>query len=108
MPSSFRDPKTLPDWIELDYYQRPRLLRRFRMWMNIAIFVAVIGLMAITFWPKFHFIYESRPVSSAHHMFNNNCGVCHEEHFQPGVRLISGNSKVRSVSDETCKSCHDG
>src|ERR1700692_2430910 len=108
MPSSFREPKTLSDWIELDYYRRPRRLRRIRTAVIVFVFLVSLGLLAATFWPKYRYLYESRPVSSAHSMFNNNCGVCHVETFQPATRLVHGNSKLRSVGDDVCLSCHDG
>jgi hypothetical protein len=106
MPSSFRDPKTLADWIQLDYFRRPSRVWRIRNWVTGFIFVACAGLMALTWWPRTHFIYESRSVSSAHTMFNDRCDVCHVETFRPAVRLLRSDPKIRSVPDSTCRECH--
>jgi predicted CXXCH cytochrome family protein len=106
MPSSFRDPKTLADWIQLDYFQRPSRVWTTRILLAWLVFILCLSLLAFTWWPETRFVYESRPVSSAHAMFNNNCGVCHVESFQPARRLLRGDSNVRSVRDDTCRSCH--
>jgi predicted CXXCH cytochrome family protein len=106
MPSSFRDPKTLADWIQLDYVRKPGRFWRIRNLLTGLIFVLCTAMMAFTWWPRTHFIYESRPVSSAHAMFNDHCSVCHLETFQPATRLLRGDPNVRSVQDETCRSCH--
>lgn len=108
MPSSFRDPKTLTDWIQLDYFRKPGRVWRIRNLLTWSIFFVCLGIVALTWWPRARFIYESRPVSSAHAMFNDQCGVCHIESFQPVTRLLRVDSSVRSVADETCRSCHDG
>ncbi len=108
MPSSFRDPKTLPEWIELDYFRRPRRFWRLRRGVIWLVLLTCLGLLAVTAWPKTRFIYESRPVSSAHTMFNNNCGICHIESFQTAKRLVGGDREVRSVGNDTCRQCHDG
>ena len=107
MPSSFRDPKTLADWIQLDYFRRPGRVWRIRNLLTAFIFAACAGLlMALTWWPRTHFVYQSRPVSSAHTMFNHRCDVCHVESFQPAVRLLRSDPEIRSVSDSTCRECH--
>ena len=41
------------------------------------IFLVCLALVAFTLWPRTQFIYESRPVSNAHAMINDNCAVCH-------------------------------
>jgi len=108
MPSSFRDPKTLADWIQLDYFRKPGRVWRIRNVLTWSIFVACLALVGATWWPRARFIYESRPVSSAHAMFNDNCSVCHVESFRPVTRLLRVDPSVRSVADETCRTCHDG
>jgi predicted CXXCH cytochrome family protein len=106
MPSSFRDPKTLADWIQLDYFRQPSRFWRIRNLLTGLVLISCLALLAFTWWPQTHFVYESRPVSSAHAMFNNNCGVCHVESFQPARRLVRGDSSLRSVPDATCRACH--
>jgi predicted CXXCH cytochrome family protein len=109
MPSSFREPKTLPEWIELDYYRRRRRLLRVRtavIWLTLLICAA--GIAGVSFLPMARWIYESRPVSAAHMMFNDRCEVCHTESFRPAVRFLSSNPHLPSVKDDTCTGCHDG
>jgi hypothetical protein len=108
MPSTQRTPKTLSEWIELDYFRRPRPLRGFRKWLLWAFVLKAALVLAITLRPRSHVIYQAGPVSSAHAMFNNDCGQCHTELFQPVRRLWPGDVTPRSVTDQTCLRCHDG
>jgi hypothetical protein len=108
MPSPLRPPKALPEWIELDYYRRPRLLRVLRGrigWVVLLAGSAAIGLLML--WGKWT-VFQAGPVSTAHCMFNNDCGRCHTEPFQPARRLWFGNAELRSVADAACLQCHDG
>lgn len=108
MPSAFRDQKSLPEWIEPDYFRRLRPLRRIRRWaIWVALFITV-SVMAFAFGPRTRFWFQSRPVSTAHAMFNERCEACHVESFQTAARLVSFSRDVRSVHDETCQACHAG
>ena len=106
MPSSFRDPKALADWIQLDYFRQPRRLWGVRNILTSLIFITCLALLPFTWWRQNRVVYQSRPVSNAHAMFNANCGVCHVESFQPVMRLVRGDSSLRSVPDATCQECH--
>jgi hypothetical protein len=106
MPSSFRDPKTLADWIRLDYFRKPGRIWQIRNVLTWLTFITFLALVAFSWWPRNHFVYQSRPVSNAHTMFNENCGVCHVESFRTPLRLVRTDSSVRSVPDNTCRTCH--
>jgi hypothetical protein len=115
MPSSFRDPKSLADWIQLDYFRKPGRVWQIRNHLSWLTFFTFLALVACSWWPRNRFVYQSRPVSSAHAMFNNNCEVCHVEAFRPPLRLIRADPSprpvrndpsLRSVSDDTCLGCH--
>jgi hypothetical protein len=108
MPSALRDPKTLAEWIELDYFQRPRPYRRLKRSIFWATFLGAIGVTAWTLLAGKRTVYEAGPVSTAHAMFNNECERCHSESFQPLYRFLLADPHVRSVSDDTCRSCHAG
>jgi hypothetical protein len=108
MPSPLRDPKSLPDWIELDYYERPRKLRRLRRWLTWSCLLIGAALMVVTYWLGKQSLYEAGPVSTAHAMFNEDCGKCHTSAFQTAWRFWPAYADKRSVKDETCKQCHDG
>jgi hypothetical protein len=110
MPSAFRDPKTLTDWIQLDYFRRPRGLRRWRTWLSWMTFFAVMLVSAALFVvPRGWNSFQAGPVSSAHAFFNDDCGKCHTDSFQTARRLWSvGSEAVHAVPDEACVNCHDG
>jgi hypothetical protein len=108
MPSPLRDTKSLPEWIELDYYRRPRRLRRA---FGVAVWVTLLVtplLLAWTLWPRQQVVYEAAPVSPAHTLFNKDCGVCHKDMFQTARRLVPTNAAAHSVPDSACVQCHDG
>jgi hypothetical protein len=106
MPSSFRGPKTLADWIQLDYFRQPGRFWRIRNVLTLLVFIACLFLLLPTWRPETRFVYQARPVSDSHAMFNDQCSVCHVESFQPAMRLVRGDSSLRSVPDTTCQECH--
>jgi predicted CXXCH cytochrome family protein len=106
MPSSFRDPKTLADWIQLDYFRQPGRFWRIRNVLTLLVLIICLFLLMPTWRPEARFVYQSRPVSDAHAMFNDRCSICHVESFQPALRLLRGDSSLRSVPDATCQECH--
>jgi hypothetical protein len=109
MPSAFRDPKTLPNWIELDYYRRPRPLRRWRWWLTLGTLVVVaVAVGAHYLTPRARRDYEAGPVSAAHALFANDCGRCHTEAFQTPKRFWPGNASLATVPNEACVRCHAG
>lgn len=108
MPSSERDPKSLGEWMELDYFKRPRRLRRLRRLITWSVLGLTALFLAFTFWPPRPVLYQAGPLSTAHHMFTADCAQCHEQSFQTVQRLWPGHANVRSVSDQACKQCHDG
>jgi hypothetical protein len=103
-----RDPKSLAEWIELDYHRHPsRFWRSLRLMLGLVV-LACAGLLASAHLSGNQAIYQAGPLSTAHAMFQNDCGQCHTESFQPLRRLWPGNTAVRSVTDEACLRCHDG
>jgi hypothetical protein len=109
MPSAFRDPKTLAEWIELDYHQRPRRLRRVRralVWVTLLVCGGAVGAAALT--RQANKLYQAGPVSSAHAMFNDDCAQCHQGSFQTAQRFLPWGASVRAVPDAACIQCHEG
>ncbi len=112
--SSLRTPKNLPEWLELDYHRRPRALKS--LWKPLvlatlfgaAVVMLVLAVVQKQGSPRLASIYQAGPLSPAHALFNNDCGVCHVEGFRTGDRLLRLDSAIRSVSDETCQQCHAG
>jgi hypothetical protein len=109
MPSSFRNPTNLPDWIELDYTSRPRGLRRGRWLLSIlALVVCVAGVLVASRFPGSKKLLQAAPVSSAHTLFNDDCGKCHEQAFATARRVLPWKASVPSVTDRACRVCHEG
>jgi hypothetical protein len=107
MPSAFRDPKTLPDWIELDYHRRRRGLWRWRWrltWGALLVCAAAIGFTA--FSRRAQSFYQAGPVTSAHSMFA--CADCHTDAWQTAGRFLPWKASLRSVPNSACTRCHDG
>jgi hypothetical protein len=107
MPSAFRDPKTLPDWIELDYHRRRRGLWRWRWWLTWGtLFVCAVAVGATAFSRRAQSFYQAGPVAPAHAMFT--CADCHTERWETAERFLPWKSSVRAVSNAACLKCHDG
>lgn len=100
-------PKGLASWISLDYFRRLRPLRGSRSWVTMAAMLVSALYAGWTLGPARHAAHEAAPVATAHALFNDDCARCHSEPLQPLVRLVRGDL-VRTVSNRTCLSCHDG
>ncbi len=113
MPSEIRDPKTLTDWVELDYHTRQRGLhhwrRRLTQWLCAAL-VAVVAasVVANLKWHRAATLYQSAPLAPAHAIIQNDCGRCHTEPFRTALRFSPTHSGIETVPDRTCSWCHDG
>jgi hypothetical protein len=108
MPAEPRSPKTLSDWMELDYYRRPRSFRRLWFWSVCGALGVAVLFLAPTLLPSWRTVYEAGPVSTVHAMFNNDCAQCHDHPFETLNRLGRFDASIRAVSDDTCEKCHSG
>jgi hypothetical protein len=110
MPSAFRDPKSLSEWIQLDYFRRPRGLRVWRSWLVWATLVVFTLVTAgIFLLPRGKGAFQAGPVSTAHALFNNDCAQCHTDAFQTAKRIWSiGSGDIHAVPNGSCQKCHDG
>jgi hypothetical protein len=109
MPSPLRSPKTLSEWFELDYFRRRRLFRG--LWKSLAVAALVIASVGVawTFLPGNQTVYQAGKLSTAHALFNHDCGQCHTEAFpMTWKRLWTSDAAVRAVPDEACQKCHSG
>jgi hypothetical protein len=102
------DPKKLTETVELDYFQRPRRFRFVKRLTTWIVFLASLAAIGFTLLPRQRHVYESGSLSTAHAMFNNDCGVCHTQAFQPLVRFVRADPSHQSVTDRTCQQCHAG
>jgi hypothetical protein len=110
MPSAFRDPKSLADWIQLDYFRRPRGLRRWRGWLGWGtLAVCAVAVAAVMAVPRGRTAFQAGPVSAAHSLFHDDCGRCHKDAFQTARRLwATSDDVVHAVPDFACEDCHVG
>jgi hypothetical protein len=109
MPSEFREPKTLPQWIQLDYFRRRRALGWWRSRLTWLVFLGALAIMLVLLTlPWTTTLYQAGPVSEPHSMFNDDCAQCHQESFQTARRLWPFNHDVVAVSNEACSRCHEG
>jgi hypothetical protein len=107
MSSAFRDPKTLPEWIELDYHRRRRGLWRWRWRLTwAALLVCAVAVGATAFSRRAQSFYQAGPVTPAHAMFA--CADCHTTSFQTARRFLPWGASVRAVPNDACRKCHDG
>jgi hypothetical protein len=90
--------------VEIDRVPKP-LARTRRIAMYLATIVPLAWL-ALAAARQDRTIYEARPVTQPHRMFENECQKCHTETMQPLVRLATLNNNARSVRDESCRRCH--
>ncbi len=104
------DPKDLSRWMDLDYVHSPLppVHRQLRSWTWFALGASAALILAVSLWPGSRRVYQAGPLATAHAMFNNNCGVCHTQHFQTVGRLWQSDRQVHSVSDDACLKCHPG
>jgi hypothetical protein len=108
MPSSLRDPKTLADWLDLDYFLRARRWGRGWRWLLVGtLLLSAAGVVAALALGR-RSAFQSRPVSAAHASFNQDCGQCHVEGFRTLDRLGRLDAGVRAVPDSACTRCHSG
>ncbi len=110
MPSEFRNQKNLAEWVELDYFNRPRGLRR--LYNVLPLVVLLLGAGAVLavafFYPRSSLLVQAGPVSPAHAMFNEDCAQCHQEAFRTAKKVVDWSSSLRAIPDGACIRCHDG
>jgi predicted CXXCH cytochrome family protein len=105
MPSEFRSPRTLSNWIELDYFRRRRL-PGWRAGMAAALLGSIACLAGLV-WARGYRTFQAGPLSAPHALFNNDCHLCHQSNGATLTRLVWG-EKVGSVPDGACRKCHEG
>src|SRR5205085_11408839 len=114
MPPGPRDPKAFTHWFQLDYFRRPRLLRR----LHVPVLTAVLLLTAVVAAAGGASVYfklagpraafQAAPVSTPHALFADRCEVCHtaDRAFQTAWRLWPGAAHASTVADAACLQCH--
>ena len=97
MPRRVRTTKTLAKRMDLQYFKNLHPLRRWRLYLSIAVpVIAVVWFVSAR--ASGQKVYSSGPLSASHAVFGNQCNVCHVA--QAGVFR-------KEVSDNACLRCHE-
>jgi hypothetical protein len=112
--SSLRNPKALTEWLQLDYFRRPRRLKA--LWKPVVLATLAGGVLAMValavaqkkLAPHLATAYQAGPLSSSHALFNADCARCHVEAFKTWDRLWQFDGNIRAVPDSACLQCHPG
>src|SRR4029077_12285017 len=102
MLSSQKQPKDLPDWLELDYFERPSRFTRWKSkvltisWVGGLIAGVILVIFPFTNLPQPRAAFTSGSSSRAHAMFIDDCRLCHQEGFQTAARLVRHDDTLRS------------
>ena len=92
-----RTTKALAKRIDLQYFTRRDLFRKWRLWLSVALPVIAVTWIVISRTSGNQNIYSKGPLSSAHAVLTQNCQVCH---------VRDTNFRVH-VPDTACLACHD-
>jgi hypothetical protein len=103
--------KTRAKRITLDYFKRPHPFRRWRFILSVAAPLVAVAWLLVYAGQGDQRIYNSGTVSTAHHMFETDCKVCHGPGPAPGVTpagFVGPRGYWARVSDNACTACHAG
>ncbi|HEX4380097.1 MAG TPA: cytochrome c3 family protein [Candidatus Acidoferrum sp.] len=92
-----RTAKALAKRIDLQYFKRPNLIKRWRMYLTIGLVVVAVGWIAYAGISKNQKVYTKGPLSSAHAVLTTSCDVCH----------VRDATYRAAVPDKACLGCHD-
>jgi Cytochrome c7 and related cytochrome c len=92
-----RTAKTLAKRIDLQYFARPNLIKRSRMYLTIAFVVVAVGWIAYAAVARNQRVYTKGQLSSAHAVLTTSCDVCH----------LRDTSFRAAVPNKACLACHD-
>ncbi len=93
-----RTTKSLAKRIDLQYFTRAHPLRRWRLWLSLALPVVCLGVFFAVRAQGGPKVYSSGPLSSAHAALSKQCAVCHAPR---------GGEFRLHVDDRACLGCHD-
>jgi hypothetical protein len=94
-----RTTKKLAQRIDLNYFKRPTLYKRAKLWLSLLLPVVALGWIAWRSTAKDSRVYSSGRMSAAHAVLEKECAACHLQ--QAGTYSAKAN-------DIACLKCHDG
>src|SRR5687768_17275029 len=93
-----RTAKKLAQRIDLNYFKRPKGMRRWKGLLSLVVPAAALVWLGTLAAAGSRAVYSSGPVSSAHAFVEAKCEVCHTP---------ADTSFRAHVSDTACLTCHD-
>ena len=93
-----RTTKKLAKRIDLQYFTRPHVFRRWRFWLSVAVPVIALGWFVTQRAQGGQKVYSSGPLAASHAVFTQQCSLCH---------VARAGNFATQVSDEACLNCHD-
>lgn len=72
-----RTAKALAKRIDLQYFTRPNLIKRWRLYLSIGLLVLAVAWVAYAGVTRNQRVYTKGPLSSAHAVLTTSCDVCH-------------------------------
>lgn len=106
MPEA-RSNQAVAERLDINLERWPNPLFRRRRWLTIVCGILPLLFVAVYVVRDDQTVYHTRPVSTGHQLWRNDCGKCHKTPWQPLVRLATLNNNVRSVREEDCRQCHE-
>jgi hypothetical protein len=93
-----RTTKKLAKRIDLQYFERPHPLRRWRFWLSLVVPIVALGWLVAQRTQGGQKAYSSGPLSASHAVFTPQCSLCH---------VPRAGAFFKEVSDDACLACHD-
>lgn len=94
-----RTTKKLAQRIDLNYFKRPRPLKRAKFWLSLLLpLLALVWIVGRGLFGD-HRVYSSGRMSKAHAVLEKECAACHVQ--QAGAFSAK-------AAESACLSCHDG
>ena len=105
MPSAFRNPKNLSEWIDLARYGKARPFSLgWGPWI-LGVTILSLGFVGVVLLLGKNSVFQAGHLSLGHASFNNDCAQCHTQPFATAARLLG--AKHSSVPDQSCQTCHN-
>ena len=94
-----RTTKTLAQRIDLNYFKRPTPFQRAKVLLSVVVPLLAIGWIGWRGLVRDSRVYSSGPMSEAHAVLEQQCGVCH---------VGKAGEFSSKAADGACLACHDG
>lgn len=94
-----RTTKKIAQRIDLNYFKRPTLLKRVKVWLCLASPLVALAWIAWHGFARDSRVYSSGRLSEAHAVLEEQCAACHVQ---------TAGAFSAKAEDRACLACHDG